>query len=104
MYLSRFTKFVIIPQNILGVIGLVYLVYYQLWWWLLATYVSWVIIGVFGVSLAGIKPRQINAVRLRRQLEQNATRYEHFIEDANDIVRLVHKRVEDRVVVVPHAM
>lgn len=51
MYISKFTRTVAIPQNILGVVGVIY--FYQnppSVFWLWSIYFSWVIIGVFGVS------------------------------------------------------
>jgi stearoyl-CoA desaturase (delta-9 desaturase) len=51
IYLSRFTKAVIIPQNILGVAALAAPFFAPVSaWWLLVRYFGWVILGVFGVS------------------------------------------------------
>ncbi|MCJ8277222.1 MAG: fatty acid desaturase [Bdellovibrionales bacterium] len=52
LYISRFTKYVAVPQHLLGLFGIgYYLIFKGEWSWLLWTYLAWVVIGVFGVSM-----------------------------------------------------
>jgi stearoyl-CoA desaturase (delta-9 desaturase) len=51
LYLSKFTKYIAIPQHLLGVLAIYLFFELQLsWWWLALSYVGWVVLGVFGVS------------------------------------------------------
>lgn len=51
LYLSKFTRYVTIPQNVLGVAALTIPFFVEVSpWWILGCYIGWVVIGVFGVS------------------------------------------------------
>lgn len=51
LYLSRFTRYVAIPQHALGFAGVVYFYYHPIsWHYFFLVYLCWCLIGVFGVS------------------------------------------------------
>ncbi len=68
MYLSRFAKQVIIPQNILGLIAIAAPFFVDVSpFWILVAYIGWILIGALGVSTVFHKFYAHQAFEFRRQ-------------------------------------